>query len=247
MAMFNVTRAFVCTSLINIIWLAFTPAVAAPLTGSGAHLPIPTNNPSWPPGVSVARVDLGGSFTGTWSSPVIPDWVGTFHATGPIPASSVSGTTKYDFSSLPLGYLPAGTFFIFGDVDSGPTLAERTDLKGFDSNGNIVSAPWLDSTYAVNGSGTGMGGTLVGNDLPGWSWNDPTNPSTYVIDGSTVNSGNPNVAFALISNQPLYGMELNKHTTHNGFILQAPVIPEPSAVALIALGSLGIVALRKPK
>jgi hypothetical protein len=156
-----------------------------------------------------------------------------------------SGATGYDFSSLPLGYLPAGTFFVFGDVDSGSTLEEQYDLRAFDSSNNLISNPWLDDTYAVRGPGTGTAGAVTTNDMPGWSWNAPATPDTYVINGSTITGGNPNVAFALASNQPIYAMELDKVTTHNGFVLQAPTVPEPSSVALLIMGVGAIIAKRR--
>jgi hypothetical protein len=76
--------------------------------------------------------------------------------------------------------------------------------------------------------------------MPGWSWNDVASPSTYVIDGSTVTAGNPNVAFALVSNQPISSMELDKLTTYYGFVLAAPIVPEPSTALLMCLGLMAL-------
>lgn len=238
-------RKLTCSTSLFVVLFVAMPVCAAPLTGTGTHLSIPSPNPAWPPGESVARVATGTGFTGTWAAPVQPNWVGTFSATGPIPSSMSSGATGYDFSSLPLGYLPAGTFFVFGDVDSGSTLEEQYDLRAFDSSNNLISNPWLDDTYAVRGPGTGTAGAVTTNDMPGWSWNAPATPDTYVINGSTITGGNPNVAFALASNQPIYAMELDKVTTHNGFVLQAPTVPEPSSVALLIMGVGAIIAKRR--
>ncbi len=232
------------TSLFGLLFAAM-PVGATPLTGSGLHLPIPTINPAWQPGVSASIVNTGTAFTGTWTAPVQADWVGTFNATGTAPSSTTSGIADYDFSSLPLGYLPSGTFFIFGDVDQGSGLAERAHLTAYDGSGNLLTTPWLDETYAVRGPGTGTAGSIITGDMPGWSWNDTTSPDTYVFDGSTITSGNPNVAFALVSNQPIYGMELDKLTTHFGFSLAAPSVPEPSSVVIACLGLLAVIPLRR--
>ena len=232
------------TSLFLLLLIAM-PVGATPLTGSGMHLPIPTINPAWQPGVSATVVDTGGAFTGTWTAPVQAAWVGTFNATGTAPSSTTSGIANYDFTSLPLGYLPGGTFFIFGDVDHGSGLAETAQLTAYDGSGNLLTTPWLDETYAVRGPGTGPAGSITTGDMPGWSWNDATSPDTYVFDGSTITSGNPNVAFALVSNQPIYGMEFDKLTTHFGFNLAAPSVPEPSSAVIACLGLLAVIPLRR--
>jgi hypothetical protein len=225
--------------------IAILPVCGAPLTGSGPHLSIPSPNPAWPPGDPPSRVATTAGFTGTWSSPVQPNWLGTYNATGPIPSSMAAGAVSYDFSTLPLGHLPAGTFFVFGDVDQGSTLSERFDLQAFDSSGNILSTPWLDETHAVTGSGASSS-TIQPSDMPEWSWDAPGTSATYVIDGSSISGGNPNVAFALVSNQPIHALELNKATTHNGFVLQAPTaIPEPSTLVLGSLTLLGLWARRR--
>ena len=238
-------RKLTCSTSLFVVLFVAMPVCAAPLTGAGTHLSIPSPNPAWPPGEPAARIAVGGGFTGTWTAPVQPNWVGTYNATGPIPSSMSSGATGYDFSSLPLGYLPVGTFLVFGDVDDGSSSLERFDLTAFDSSGNLITTPWLDETYAVRGPGTGTGGTVLPNNMPGWSWDASATPSTYVVDGATTTGGNPNVAFALASNQPIYAMELDKATTHNGFVLQAPTVPEPSSVALIIMGVVAFIAKRR--
>jgi hypothetical protein len=120
------------------------------------------------------------------------------------------------------------------------------DLTAYDSAGTLITTPWLDETYAVRGPGTGLGGTVVPNNMPGWSWDAPATPNTYVVDGSTTTGGTISVAFALVNNQPIYGMELNKATDFNGFVLQAPTVPEPSSILLITLG-LGAIVVKRRK
>ncbi|MBI82073.1 MAG: hypothetical protein CMJ81_02665 [Planctomycetaceae bacterium] len=239
------TRNLCSATILFVLLFAAIPVGATPLTGSGLHLPIPTINPAWQPGVSATVVDTGGAFTGTWTAPVQADWVGTFNATGTVPSSTTSGIANYNFTSLPLGYLPSGTFFIFGDLDHGSSLAETAQLTAYDGSGNLLTTPWLDETYALRGPGTGLAGAITSGDMPGWSWNDVTSPATYVFDGSTITSGNPNVAFALVSNQPIHGMELDKLTTHFGFTLAAPSVPEPSSVVIACLGLLTVIPLRR--
>lgn len=223
---------------------------AAILTGSGPNLPAPAPNPAWPPGISPLQVAAGLSFTGTWNATAHSDWVGTYNANGLIPGAFATGATQYDFTTLPLGYLPAGTFFIFGDVDGGSGNPERFDLTAFNGSGQINSE-WLGSfagpnpVHAVRGPGTGTGGTVLPNDIPGWSWQG-TNPNGYHITGASVGPNNPNVALALVTNQPIHRLRLNKPTTHYGFGLQAPPpIPEPASICLMALGCTALGVARR--
>lgn len=222
---------------------------AAILTGSGGNLPIPAPNPAWPPGQSPLQVPFGPGFTGAWGPGVHPNWLGGFTAIGPIPSAFNTGVTRYDFTSLPLGYLPAGTFLIFGDVDGGSTLAERFDLRAFDAANLPITNEWLGATtgpntvHAVTGSGTGGGGSIVPGNMPGWDWNG-INPNAYRIAGSTF-GGNPSIAVALVTNQPIWRLQLNKPNTHYGFGLQAPLVPEPSSLALMLLAGVGVVTSQR--
>ncbi len=230
--------ATLCLGLALLLAVGSTAVNAAVLTGMGPNLPIPTINPPWPPGVVLTRVAVTGGFTGTWLWPAQPDWIGTFNATGPIPNITNSGTTLYDFSGLPTGKLPAGTFFIFGDVDGGSQTNEIFDLTAFDGSGNPLLT-WLDDTFAVTGTGTGTAGAILPGNMPGWDW-DVTTTDTYRIDGLSVTGGNPSVAFALVSNQPIVTMTLVKGSTFNSFGLQAPPVPEPGAMTLCLVGLLGL-------
>lgn len=214
---------------------------AAPLTGSGAHLPVPAPNPAWPPGVSPTQVQTGPTFTGVWGAGTHPDWAGGggYSAVGPIPGAFATGSIFYDFTTMPLGYLPAGTFFIFGDVDGGSGNPERFHIEAFDSVGSTITTEWLggagaNPVYAVRPTGgTGGGGAVLPTDTPGWDWN-VTQPNEYLITGATVGPANPNVAVALETTQPIYRMLLEKPTTHYGFGMQAPAVPEPACAGLLA-------------
>lgn len=212
-------------------------ASAAVLTGSGPFLPLPASNPAWPIGIAPTYATVGLTHTGDWTGlGVHPDWDGVFGmSTPPIPSLS-TGETRYDFTTLPLGYLPAGTYFAFGDVDGGSSNPERYDLQAFDSGGSPITTEWLDDTYAVNGSGTGGGGTILANDLPSWDW-DVSNPDSYQLAASLSPTGNPSVTAVLQTNQPIWGLHLVKPTTHYGFNLLAPpegFVPEPGTAALVA-------------
>jgi hypothetical protein len=212
------------------------------LTGSGANLPIPSPNPAATNGAGVSLTTVGGGFTGSWSAPVLPDWVGTFSATGPIPSGNgtPAGITNYDFTSLPSSVLPAGTFFFFGDVDGGSTQNETFVLRAFDSGGSLITTPWLDTPFRVSGSGTGPGASIVPGNTPGWNWDAGT--GTYTIDGSTVTGGNPSLGVWLESNASMATLELERTSNFANFTLWAPV---PSPGTAVAFGAIGLAALRR--
>lgn len=219
---------------------------AAVLTGSGPNLPIPSPNPAWPPGVSPTQIQTGPTFVGSWSLPAHPQWNGFYTGSGQLPGAFMTGTVRYDFTTLPLGYLPAGTFFIFGDVDGGSGNPERFHIEAFDASNNTITNPFLDQPISVRGPGTGVAGAVLPNNMPGWDWN-VTNPNEYLITGATVTGGNPSVAFALETNQPIYRMSLEKPTTHYGFGMQAPQIPEPATVTMLLVSLAGMACrIRNP-
>ncbi|MEM9166619.1 MAG: hypothetical protein AAGB48_06305 [Planctomycetota bacterium] len=208
-------------------------AASQPLVGSGPNLPIPSPNDPPPPQQPRAVTTGSGTWTGTWTSPAAANWVGSFNAIGPVPAGVTStGTTRYDFSSLPTGQLPADTFFRFGDVDGGSTTTEVFTLIAFDTGGSLITTPWLDEPLAVTGSGTGGGGTILPGNTPGWSWTAGT--GTYVIDGSTVTGGNPSISIFMESNTSIASMQLTRGSTFASFSLAAPLIPAPSAMGVLA-------------
>lgn len=235
-------RNLFSAALLCSVFAATSLTHAAVLTGSGPHLPIPSPNPAWPPGVPETRIQTGPTFVGSWGPPAHPAWNGFYIASGQIPSAFATGTIRYDFTTLPLGYLPAGTFFSFGDIDGGSGNPERFHIEAFDSSNNTITTEWLDDTFAVTGTGTGSSGTILSNNMPGWDWN-VANPNEYQITGASVTGGNPNVAFALVTNQPIYRMSLEKPTTHYGFGMQAPEIPEPATVTML-LVSLASMACR---
>lgn len=221
------------TTVFAIALTSGSAAIAQPLAGSGSNIPLPTPN-VLPANQARSVSTVAGGFTGSWSAPALSPWVGSFGAIGPVPGttSSGAGATLYDFTSMPTGVLPTGTFFRFGDVDRGSGATETFILQAFDSSG-IVTSAWLDLPAAV--TGTGISATAT----PGWSFNSST--GQYTIDGTTV-LGNPNVAVWLTNNVGLTGLEVQRSTTFSTFSLHAP-IPAPGATALLAAG--GIVACRR--
>lgn len=239
----------------TLLGLALTASSqAAILTGSGLNLPLPVVNPTPPFAVAPTYASVGAVHTGTWNvGTVEPNWVGTFGmSTPPLPSLS-TGSTTYDFTSLPLGYLPAGTFFVFGDVDGGSGNPERYNLQAFDSPTLTTpeTSEWLDDTYAVGGVGTGIGGTIQATDVPAWDWNI-TNPDFYQIYASPNLTGNPSMTVTLQTNQPIYGLSLEKPSTHYGFNILAPIpgstggrIPEPTSAMLLGLAGLAGVWRRR--
>lgn len=239
-------RTSICFSLSLLLTLCIGEASASPLTGAGLHLPIPTpnigDNTRAAPGTlfpQIVQDPSVPSLTGSWSSPAKPDWVGTWSATG-LPTNNISsGITVFDFTAMPLGALPVGTFVRFGDVDSGAGVPEYFELQAYaDAQGTQPLMAWLDGPVGVRTSGgTGPGQSVQASDMPRWEYN--TTSHHYTIDGSSV-PGNPNVAFVLQTNQPIVRLDVAKATSPYQLDLLAPTVPEPStgalAAALVAVG-----------
>ena len=219
-------------------------ALAAPLTGSGANLPIPSPNPGEPPrqGAALSSITTAG-FDGTWTAPALSPWIGTFSAVGPVPASTTypAGLTRYDFTTLTAGVAPAGTIFFFGDVDTGSTTAEKFILSASDAGGSLITTPWLDEPMGVSGVGTGSGGTILPGNTPGWEWDAAL--SQYTIDGTTVTGGNPSLAMWLTSNVDMAFLSVERTSAFANFSLSAP-IPEPST-AIMLLSVFALVERRR--
>ena len=209
------------------------------LTGAGQHLP--ATNVVLPAAQvrSVTGNTVSGPWQASWSAPALNDWVGTFDATGPTPTSmnNNTGTTVYDFTSLPTGALPAGTYFRFGDLDFGSAGIEMLSLAATDSNGAILT-PWLHEPIGVGGTGSGLGGSITVSDMPAWSYG----AGSYKIDGSTV-PGNPTVSFMLTSDVPITTLRLTRGTQFANFSLQAP-IPEPASAGMLLTGILAFARRR---
>lgn len=234
---------FIATALILVTWNV-SSTHATPLTGFGDHLPVPTPNPGVPfkqnRTISQVPPEPPYDFTGTWSAPAYPDWIGTFSATGPVPVYTDTdpGTTEYVFTSLPTGVLPAGSFFIFGDVDRGSGQVEKFTLGGRDSPGSdFINEAWLSEPVGVWGSGVGA---LA---MPHWNWD--TTSGIYTIDGISV-PGNPTISFALMTLQPIAELQINRESNYANFVLAAP-IPEPSTLMMLSLAIGGLAFLRTKK
>lgn len=217
-------------------------ASATLLTGTGTHLPLPATPNVEPTMANPTFTDDGTTFIGTWAAPANPAWVGTFTGNLPYPNSTGSGTTTFNFSnvgSAGTGFLPAGTFFNFGDVDAGSGSGEQFYLRAFDISLTLITTEWLTVPVATWGT-IGASDPLA---MPGWAWNSVANPSTYVIDGSTeAFPGNPQFTFALLSTVQIGKLEVVKNSTNYGFGLGAPTaaVPEPSSAALVGIALLGL-------
>lgn len=181
-----------------------------------------------------------GTSTGTWSSPAASAWLGSFSFSGPLPTSGGSiGTTTYDFSTLPDGYLPTGSYFDFSDLDHGSGTNESYTLYAYDTSGNPLALPWLN-TVAQSGTGSGTGGSIQTTDMPSYQW---TTNSTYYFTGAAV-PGNPAIEVNLSNNQNIGSLVVTRDSNFNSLSIGAPVVPvpEPSCVALFA-GSFGVLFL----
>ena len=211
---------------------------AAPLTGSGSHLPIPPNGAPNADSRTVTGNTTTGPWQGSWVSPVLAAWIGTFDVVGPVPAGNTNpaGSSRYDFTSMPNGELPVGTYFRLGDVDQGSGQTEIIKLLAGNSSGTITT-PWLDEAMNISGVGTGTGSTIQATDMPGWNYAN----GSYEFDGSTIPIGqNPSLGFAFRNNIGIERLTVQRTSQYANFSLLAPV-PEPSAAVTIAvLGSLAM-------
>lgn len=227
-----------------VVLAACSFTAAQPLMGSGAHLPLsnPVQVPQ--PGMpyTTSNIIHPTSFNGTWAAPVSAPWVGTFSASGPVPGNGNVGTTVYNFSSLAAGRLPIGTYFNFGDLDSGSLGGERFILKAL-HQGFALNLPWLNVPTYVWGAGRGPAGVPTALDMPGWSW-DPF-LAQYEFDGSTVTGFNPTISFTMVSNSQFNTLVVTKFSGFNGFSLSAPVIPSPGAFGLLCIAGLLVTQRRR--
>jgi hypothetical protein len=223
--------SFFVLSLLVVV-LYSSASLAAPLVGSG-NLPFPgaTGNP--PRDTYAPAGPSAGPFVGTWpgGGPNVasPAWWGTFSATGPMPhgAAGPIGTANYNFT-LGGGYiqgaLPVGTYFVFGDLDNGAGQNESFRLRAFDTAGNLILTPWLETPFAAS-----LGS--VAANMPAYNFA----PGVYDFNGNSV-PGNPSVAVFLKNNTSIGRMEVTRTSTFASFILAAPPIPEPSSLILVLCG-----------
>ena len=222
----------------TLIFLSFaTLSQAAVLSGTGANLPTGETGPL-APGILRDFLASGGGWTGTWTSTAQAPWVGSYSVTGTALGSATTGTADFDFSTLPNGTLPVGTFFTLGDVDD--NFTNSLTLRAWDSSNNLLSL-WLDEPHGTYGTGNGPGGSILATDTAGWTWNALA--QSYSFDGTTV-GGNPAVATLLTNNQAIATLEVIKPGTSYGFSLRAPAVPEPSSALLGALAG-GLCLLRR--
>jgi hypothetical protein len=233
---FSVSRFVFSASLVV---LCAGSLFAAPLVGSG-NLPFPgaTGNP--PRDNYAPAGPTAGPFTGTWpgSGPNVASsaWWGTFPATGPMPhgPAGPTGTAFYDFTSgggYTPGALPVGTYFVFGDLDNGAGQNESFRLRAFDTSGNLIMTPWLETPFAAS-----FGSTAA--TMPAYNFA----PGVYDFNGNSV-PGNPSVAVFLKNNTSIGKMEVTRTSTFASFILAAPpAVPEPSSLVLVVCGVIGFIA-----
>jgi len=224
----------VCSLAACLVMFFSSPSLGASLSplSSSVLVPLPFTTAPEPPKQfqMLGGNTVSGPFTGTWTAPALAPWVGTFSATGPAPGGPTPGTTNYDFTALPNGDLPVGTFFRFGDTDFGSGSNEKFELTAFIGTTQVLT-PWLDETIGIGGAGSGSGGIPAAVDLPMYSFVG----GVYTIDGTSV-PGNPGIGFNLPSNTAITNLEVVRFSSNANFNLAAPV-PEPSSLVLLCCGA----------
>ena len=246
--MFNTCMRDVCRSIliataVLTVWSGtMSPGHAGPLISFGDHIPLGPFVTSYPVVAPVYTEVPSTSFTGTWSASAAAPWQGTFTGTGPIPITSArpSGFSTYDFTGLANNVLPTGSYFFLSDLDS----SEKFTVQAFDVSNMVITSAWLNSPpLGVSGTGVGGGAPML-TDMPGWDWNGIA-ANAYTFDGTTINTGNPNINLALGSNQAIRYLQFNRNHPNASFNIGAPAaVPEPATVVLLA-GCFGASVLRR--
>ena len=210
-------------------------ALATPVLGPASIL-MPMPIPAGPlinyvsPTITLNPSPVG--FSGAWGPAAAAPWVAIspFSGTGPYPDSATTASTStWNFSGAGL---PAGTLFLFSDVDDGSGVSEIFTLKAV-GTGSTNLTNWLNAPVTI----PGFSPTVT--QLPKWSEDGTT--GLYAIDGNLV-PGNPTELFALVSNIAITQLTIAKSDHNFGFGLGAPVavVSEPGTMALFGLALAGI-------
>lgn len=239
----NITQKAVQSFTATALVLACSSmSYAAPLTDSGDHLIISPSTPASPDMqlLEFSTIVADTSFDASWSSPALSPWIGTFSATG----SNTHGTTglvdtRMDFTAMPYGVLAIGTYFGFGDLDTG-SGSESFVLRAFNQDNQLISLPWLSTVIGVDGIGSSNGepGLL---DMPSWAWDSVS--GEYEFHGNSELS-NPSTGVWLSSLEAISYLEVERTSNAAGLFLGAPV-PTPGTASLIALGSMVMTRRRR--
>jgi hypothetical protein len=213
------------------------PATAAALGSlTTVPVPFPAATGSLPPGIA-ATLAIGANFTGTWTTPVAAEWLGTFNGTGPYPLSANgAGVSDWNFTTLDDHILPIDTYFRLGDLDQ--STAEKYIFTAFDAAHVQITTDWLDAPIFASSL---TAADLIPGSMPEYSVLN----GVYTFDGGGV-AGNPTLTVTLLNNVAISFLSVQKFSNNNSFGLAAPT-PEPGTMFLLGLGLAALGLRRKAK
>jgi hypothetical protein len=136
---------------------------------------------------------------------------------------------------LPLGYLPAGTNLLLGDLDS---IENWTPITACAVGGGTVASHWLtDTVYAQ-----GRVADLLPQFMPSWTFNGA---GLYTFTGESA-TGNPAFTIYIQTAVNITSLQVARDNVSNSLDFRSGQVPEPSTWAMLGSAVL-ILGIRRQR